>query len=271
MKFGAAIAIVLIVVIIFSLFFCIAKIPTGYTGIVTSFGKVLDFTYDSGIHFKAPWYHVIKMDNRIQKNTASLACFSSDIQEVSMSYTVNYQIDKINAQNIYRNIGKDYYEKVVTPCITESVKIVTAKYTAEELISNRNELALSIEKELSSMLEQYNINIVATSIEDIDFTDAFTDAVEAKQVAQQNKLKAQTESEQKRIEAQATADIQVIEARAKADATIVQAEAEAEANKKISQSLTDNLLQKMYYDRWNGILPTTILGDSSIPIINAGE
>ena len=124
----------------------------------------------------------------------------------------------------------------------EAVKTVSAKYTAEELITDRTRLAMGIEDELSNSLSKYNIELVSTSIEDIDFTDAFTDAVEAKQVAQQNKLRAETEAETK----------------------IIEANAEAYVNETTSESLTDQILQKMYYEKWNGVLPEIVSDGSMI-------
>lgn len=240
------------------------KIPTGHTGIVTSFGKVLDVTLDSGIHAKAPWQSVIKMDNRIQRATETLSCFSADIQEVNMQYTLNYQINSANAMTIYRTIGKDYYEKVIVPTVKEAVKVCVAKYTAEQLIAERVELALAVEKVLTEDLEPYNIIINATSIEDIDFTDAFTTAVEAKQVAQQNKLKAETEAQQKIVEAEAAANVKKVEADAQAYEMVKKAEAEAQAYELVSNSLTDKILSKMYYERWNGQLPEVVTGESTL-------
>ena len=106
-----------------------------------------------------------------------------------MAYTINYQIRKADAMTLYSTVGVAYYDTVVSPNIAEAVKVATARYTAEELVGMRDELANAIELILSEKLEQYNIEVVSTSIEDMDFTDAFTDAVEAKQVAQQNKLR----------------------------------------------------------------------------------
>ena len=110
---------------------CIVKVPTGHTGVVVTFGKVENYTLDSGVHFKAPWQSVIKMDNRIQKETVGLSAFSKDIQEVNMIYTVNYQISKNEAMTIYSTIGKEYYSTVISPSVMEAVKTVTAKYTAD--------------------------------------------------------------------------------------------------------------------------------------------
>ena len=165
----------------------------GHTGVVTTFGKVENYTLEAGVHIINPLSQVTKIDNRTQKETIEMSAFSSDIQEVSVVYTVNYSIDKANAQNLYKTVGLEYYETVIQPKVIENVKKVMANYTAENLVSSRSEVASSIEKSLANDLANYNINLVATSIENLDFTDAFTDAVEAKQVAEQNKLKAQTE------------------------------------------------------------------------------
>lgn len=214
----------------------IKTVPTGSTGIVTTFGRIENITLDAGIHFMAPWKKVVNMDNRTQKQSIEMQCFSSDIQEVSVIYTVNYQINKANAQEIYRTIGKEYFDKIVMPKALEAVKSVFAKYTAEALVASRAGLSKEIEAVLVDDLSKQNIQITATSIENIDFTDAFTNAVEAKQVAEQNKLKAQTEQAQATLEAQAQAERQVIKAQADADASILAAKADAEVAKISSDS-----------------------------------
>lgn len=264
---GGVIAFILAIMALCS----ICKIPTGHTGVVTSFGKVENYTYDAGMHIKAPWKKVIKMDNRVQKQSVELQCFSSDIQEVKIVYTINYQIDKNNAMIIYSTIGKEYYDIAIVPNITESVKVVTARYTAERLVGNRDELALAIEEDLTERLREFNIELVSTSIEDMDFTDAYTNAVEAKQVAQQNKLKAETEAEQKVIEAKANAEVERIKAEGKADAKIIAAEAEAEANKKISKSLDKNVLTNKWYEKWNGEYPQVVSDGGTIIEFPMGE
>jgi regulator of protease activity HflC (stomatin/prohibitin superfamily) len=243
--------------------------------VLTTFGKVEDRTLESGMNFKAPWQNIVKMDNRVQKQTTDLICFSSDIQEVSMKYTVNYQISSKDAMTIYKTIGTDYYNNVIVPNITEAVKTQTAKYNAESLVSDRSELSQMIQDDLTARLANYNIIVVSASIEDMDFTDAFTNAVEAKQVAEQNKLKAETEAQQKIIEANAAAEIKKVNSEADAEAKKiaadaaayeiqVKADAEAEANRKLSQSLTDDLIEYKYYETWNGELPDTVSADTII-------
>ena len=231
----------------------IKSIPTGHTGVVATFGKVEDFTLEAGIHFINPLSRVVKIDNRTQKETVEFSAFSSDIQEVEVVYTLNYSIDKANAQNLYRTVGLNYYETVIQPKVIENVKKVMAQYTAEKLVSSRAEVAQNIEKELTVDLAKYNINVVATSIENFDFTDAFTNAVEAKQVAEQNKLKSQTEAETSVIKAQAEADVKLIEA-----------EATAKANELLTESLTEDILQKLAIEKWDGKMPTVISDGSNI-------
>lgn len=265
---------------------CFATVPTGHTGIITTFGKVEDQTLEAGMHFKLPWQKVINMDNRNQKSTLTLVCFSSDIQEVDVVYTVNYQIEKKNAQNIYKTIGTDYFNTVMTPRINEAVKKMVAHYDAESLIDSREKLSLEIYDVLVADLAAYNVQVVSASIENIDFTDAFTAAVEAKQVAAQNKLKAETEQEQANMEAEKAAERAKINAQAAADAAKIAAEADAEvaktkanaaaevarieadaeeyrkekeaaANKAVAESLTEELLQYFYINGWDGKLPET--------------
>ena len=271
-------------------------IPTGHTGIVTLFGKVEDYTLQSGIHTVNPFARVIEMDNRVQKQTIELSCFSSDIQEVKCSYTLNYQISKENAQEIYKSIGKDYYDTAISPNIAESVKTIVAHYNAEELVANRDKLASEIEALLKQKLTDYYIEVVSTAVEDLDFTDAFTNAVESKQVAVQNKLKAQTEQEQKTMEAKQTAERAKIQAEADKEIARIKAEADAEAsrinaeadlkvqqinadateyvgqkesakNKAISESLTDELLRYYFITQWNGEYPDYYVGSDNISTI----
>lgn len=265
---GIVLAIVGAVLIAVS---CARFVPTGYTGIVTTFGKVENYTLDAGIEFMAPWKKVVKMDNRTQKVTVDLTFFSSDIQEVQATYTINYQISKADAMTIYSTVGKDYYDKIIAPTVMESVKIVGAQYTAEELVGNRNELAMGIEADLTEKLIQNNIVVKGTAIEDMDFTDAFTNAVEAKQVAAQNKLKAETEAAQKVVEAEAAAEVKRIQTDAEAYEVKVRAEAEAEANRKIAESLTEGLIDYTYATGWDGKLPTYMMGEGTVPVMNVGD
>ena len=270
-KFAGVVAAILAVVLM--VISCFVTIPTGYTGIMTTFGKVDNRTLEAGLNFKAPWQKIVKMDNREQKVTFDFPAFSSDIQQVQVLGSFTFSINQNTAMNLYREVGTKYVDILVNPRVVENVKTVFSRYNAEELISSREILSGEILTLLVEDLKDKGINILSVAIEDIDFTDAFTNAIEAKQVATQNKLKAETEQEQKiieaeaeaerkRIEANAAAEVKMIEADAFAYETITKAEAEAEANEMISTSLTNEILNKMYYDSWDGVLPKYIGGDS---------
>ena len=236
----------LVVFAVFTSFGCIASVDTGHTGVLTVFGRVEDRTFDAGFHVKAPWEKVIQMDNRVQKAVVDLECFSSDIQEVTCKYTLNYKINKANAQKLYSSIGLDYYSTAITPTVAESVKTIMAHYTAEELIGSRDNLAASVEELLVKELTKYDIEVVSTAIEDLDFTDTFTNAVEAKQVAAQNKLKA--EIEQAQAVKQAQADAEVAKTKAEADAEVAKMKAQADAEVAKIQAEADMEVAKIGAD-----------------------
>jgi len=259
---------------------CIAFVPTGHTGILVTFGRVEDKTLPAGIAFVAPWQSVVKMDNRLQERTEDLLCFSSDIQEVSVSLGVGYRINQQNAMTLYKEVGKKYEDTIVSPLLQEVVKTVVAKYTASELVSSRSEANQRMTNQLGAALAAYNIDLDYISIKNIDFTDTFTDAVEAKVKAEQEKEQAETEAEKKKIEAEAAAQAAIIEAQAEAekskaaaDAELYVAEKRAEANRELSGSLSDQLLEyrkiEEVLSRWNGELPQYMGGESSVPILGS--
>lgn len=279
--FGVIALVVALVLIGIS---CFSSIPTGYTGILTTFGRVENETMEAGFHLKAPWQSIVKMNNQEQRKSFTLEAFSSDIQQVNVSGSINYNIDKTTAMTLYREVGTDYSDTLIIPRLYENTKAVFSHYKAEELISNRDALSDEIRDKMIDDLKSYGVNVLSISIEDVDFTDAFTTAVEAKQVASQNKLKAETEQEQQTMEARAAAERRQIEAEAQAEVERInadaeayriktQSEAEAEANKKIAESLSEQLIEYNYANSWNGQLPSTFVGDGdAIPVIQtSGE
>ena len=271
-------------VVVILLCCCITTVPTGYTGIVTTFGRVENRTLDAGLHLKSPFQRIVKMDNRTQKAVETLQAFSSDIQQVDISIAVNYSIDQSTAETLYKTVGKEYYEKLVYPRLLENTKAVFSKYSAEMLVACREQLSSEISALVVDDIAQYGINVSSISVQDIDFTDAFTNAVEAKQVAAQNKLTAETEQAQLTMQAEQEARRQVIKAEADAqqakiaaqadlEVTKIQADAaeyagqkEAAKNKAIAQSLTAELVRYYYIQQWDGKLPTTMLGENMIPL-----
>lgn len=264
---------------------CISYVPTGHTGIVTTFGKVHDETRDAGLTIHAPWESIIKMDNREQRVAFNLQAFSRDIQQVDIQGSINININKSTAMILYREVGTDYINIFVTPRIQEDVKIVIAQYTAENLIENRQAASDAIYELIKAELTDKGINVISLALENVDFTDAFEAAVEAKQVATQEKQRAQTEQERMTMEEEAKAKRSVIIANAEAERAKIAAQAdlevvkiqaeaalyagekEAEMNKRISEALTDELIQYYWIKQWNGKLPT-VSTDNAMPLLD---
>lgn len=272
---GRIIAIAVPVLVLVVFLSSVRIVPTGHTGIVTTFGKVEEASLESGPNFVLPWQKVVNLDNRVQKVNINTEAFSSDIQQVQVSATINYSINSQTAYTLYKTVGRNYYDNIILPRALENIKAVFANYTAENLIAHREFLSEEILSAMKSDMENYGITVNDISIEDIDFTDAFTDAVEAKQVAAQEKLTAQTKQEQLTMEQEEQAKRDVIAAQAELEVTKIQAESayyagekEAEVNKKIAESLTPELVQYYYVQRWNGQMPTTILGEGNSFMLN---
>jgi regulator of protease activity HflC (stomatin/prohibitin superfamily) len=281
-KSGKKVLWLLSIPVVFGLVFSmVTYVPTGYTGILVTFGKVSPNTLESGAAWKSPFQQLVLMDNRVQKVSGVAAAFSKDIQQVDVTYSVNYEIDQSTAFNLYKTVGTTYFDTVVTPRLLENIKGVTSKYTAENLVENRTELSVKITEILMQEMLEYGINIKIVNIENIDFTDAFTDAVEAKQVAEQTLIKTRTEQEQEIVIANAEAEKKIIAAQAEADSIRIAAEAEAEririeaeaqaeANRVLAESLSDAVLRYQTIMQWDGVLPR-FMSDDGTPLIELGE
>ena len=273
--------LVVIVLVLGALaYFCTTQVPTGYTGILTTFGKVEDRTLEAGFHLKSPAQRVAFMDNREQKSTFVTQAFSSDIQQVDISGSINFSINKTTAMTLFKEVGTDYFNTLVLPRMLENTKAIFSKYSAEKLVAARDSLSDQIRANLSEEMNRYGINIISISLEDIDFTDAFTNAVEEKQVAEQTKLRVITEqaqqtsvaeAEAKRRVISATAELEAEQKKAEAEAYAIRtrAEAEAAANKLVAESITAPLIEYVKWSGWNGQWPSTMVGGAeALPVLN---
>ena len=248
-------------------FSAVTIVPAGNSGVVVTLGKVDDRALDSGLHFKVPFVQsVVMMNNKIQKCEVESNSVSKDLQTVSSAVAVNFHITSDSAADIYRTIGVQYQDTVLQPAIQEAVKSVSAQYTAEELITKRTAVGDEIASALTEKVSEYGVIIDKFNIVNFEFSEEFNVAIEQKQVAEQNYLKAQTEKEQQIMEAEADAKKQLIAAEAEAEAKLKKAEAEAEANEKINASLNGNILTYQQIQKWDGKYPSVVSSDSSILI-----
>lgn len=261
-------------------------ISAGHTGVVSTFGKVSENVLQEGFNTKLPWQKVTKMDNRIVKLEVFTEAFSSDLQTVSVNLAVGYRVDPNMSYYIIKNIGKKYEDVLITPAVHEVMKSIVATYTAEKSIANRNTISQSLLEDLSAKLKPSGIYISDINIIDFDFSDTYINAIEAKQVAEQELQKARTQQEQLTMEQEAKAERQKIEAAAAAEVARIKAEAEAEVikinadanayageleaqvNEKIAASLTDTLVEYFKIEQWDGKLPEVTGTDT---IIKMGE
>lgn len=250
--------IVVTVIILFALLIVILNsfttVSAGHTGVVTTFGKVSEAVLSEGLHFKIPFIqNIILIDNRVQKAEASCSSASKDLQTVSSTIAVNYKVLNSYSASVYKNIGMDYETVIITPAIQECVKAVTAKFTAEELITNRQTVGDQMMELLKNKIGNYGIDIQIFNITAFDFTDEYNAAIEAKQTAQQNALKAEQDLQRIKVEA---------------EQTIARAKAEAEAYRLKSEQLTPEIIISNYIEKWDGKLPTVASGDGGTMMID---
>lgn len=254
---GIIIGIIILIAIV--LFASITTVPTGYVGVKTRFGEVQDDVIQEGLNTKVPFIEkIVKIDCRTKKAELESNSASKDLQDVSLKIAVNYNVNKDSANKLYQEVGVDYEQIIVQPAILESIKAVTAQYTAEQLITNRQEVSNLMQDTLKGKLEGKGFNIVDLSITDLNFSDAYNKAIEEKQVAQQNAQKAEYELEQAKIDN---------------EKKIENAKTESEVMALQNEQITENTLrlkaleiQQKAIEKWNGQLPTTT--SDAIPFLN---
>lgn len=247
-KYGL-IGIVLLVLFFGSWF----SVGAGQIGVVTRFGAVNRVAYP-GVGFKLPLLEgVTKMDTRTQKDQVDAQAASQDLQSVKSTIAVNYHLDGNKAVDVYQNIGPDYQDKIIAPAIQNTFKSITAKYTAEQLITQREAVRIQAEGGLKDQLAQYHVVVENFNIVNFDFSPEFNTAIEQKQVASQ-----QVETAKQTL-AKTQVDAQIAKSQA-------QGQADAQAALKNTGALSPEYLQFLAVQKWNGVLPTYTGGN--IPFVN---
>lgn len=248
--------------IIISLFASFKSIPTGFVGVKTRFGQVQNSMLNEGLNFKIPYIEkIVLMDCRTQKIEYTMEASSKDLQKISnFKVAVNFNISKETANTLYREVGTDYKTIIVEPAIQEAMKATIANYTAEELITKRNEVSNFALTSLTDKLSNKGITLSSLNIIDLSFSNEFDAAVEKKQIVEQQTQQAKYELEKAKVEN---------------EKKIENAKAEAEVMKQQNSEITDKTLelkkleiQQKLIEKWNGILPTTITGSDVSSIFN---
>ncbi len=264
--------VTIVIVALIVLFSAFTVVPAGSTGVVVALGKVSESPLQEGLHLKIPLVQTVEIiSNKIQKVEVDAPAVSKDLQSISSSIAVNFRVGNKSSAYIYKNIGRDYQSVVLLPAVQESMKSVTAKYTAEELITERAQVGQEVQEALSNKVSNYGVVIEKFNIVNFEFSTEFDKAIEAKQVAEQNLIKTKTEQEQAIVIAEAEAKKKLIEAEAEAKAILQKAEAQAEANRKIAASLSDEMIEYAKVEKWNGELPVATGGNTFMDISGVTE
>jgi regulator of protease activity HflC (stomatin/prohibitin superfamily) len=228
------------IVILFTTGFPITIVQAGHRGVPHRFGKVFDHTIDEGIHWVGFFTRVTHFEVRTKKIEVEADSASKDLQSVQTTIALNYHVDRDNAHKLYQEIGVMYNDRILQPAIQESVKSATAQYTAEEMITKRPEVKALIQHELEARMANRYIVVDEFSIVDFSFSKEFDEAIEMKQTAEQQALKAERDLDRIKLEAQ-----QAIET----------AKAEAESLRLQKQQITPDLIQLRWIEKWDGELP----------------
>jgi prohibitin 2 len=253
-------------------------VEAGHRGVLLKFGAVdTSASLNEGIHFVVPFRdNVIPLEVRTQKIEENAASASGDLQDVSTQVALNYHVDPNTAPNLFQQLGFDYASRVVSPAIQESVKQVTARYNAENLITNRETVKGEIETQIEQRLGPYGIDVETISITEFQFSEQFRRAVEAKVEAEQRALQAtndlrRIEIEAQQAEARAIGEQQSNIARAEGvrQAAVLQAQGEAQAIQIVEAQLRENprYLEWLKTQRWDGVLPLVTGGTGATPFI----
>jgi regulator of protease activity HflC (stomatin/prohibitin superfamily) len=252
----------LIVIIILAIFFFSATtVKSGYRGVLLQLGAVKPTILTEGFHFKIPFIQTVQpFEVRVQKEESSQTAASKDLQMVTANVAVNYSVDPGAVNTLYQEVGLDYRSLIVDPAIAESLKAVTAQYTAEELISKRPEVSAKVKEMLAVKLTKYYMILEEINIKEFAFSEEFNKAIESKQTAEQNALRAQRDLERIKIEA---------------EQKVAQAGAEAEALRLKKQEVTPELIQlkqievqEKALEKWDGRLPSVTGGATPFIDVN---
>lgn len=269
--------------------FSFQTINPGEIAVVKHLGEITHVR-DSGTHFDLWFINAYDYyDTKVQDVEITTAAYSSDAQTMDVAMTLQYQIDAEKVITIANQYGKlSALEARITSIATAQTKSVLSKYKAMDIIADRAAVSPAVEQAIKGAIgEEYCVNVQTVELINIDFSDAFEQAVEKKMIAEQEKLQAEyendkkiaqakaeadaqvkkaeaekeiakAEAEAKKVQAEADAEIKRIQAEAEAEAKKVAADAEAYANEKIAQSITPELLDKIYAENWDGKLPSVV-------------
>jgi regulator of protease activity HflC (stomatin/prohibitin superfamily) len=234
----------LIILVLLSSFFVVVN--AGERGVLMRFGQVQPQVLGEGLHTIIPIVNTVqKLSVRVQNQEISAEASSKDLQEVYTDVALNWHIVPMEANVIFQEIGDKLaiVQRIINPAVEEVLKAVMAKYTAEEIVTRRNEVKSEVDSLLTERLAAYHIAVDDISLVHVRFSNRFRDAVEAKQIAEQEAKRA---------------EFVALKAKRDAEAQLNLAKGEAEAQRLLRENLTSEMLQRQAIAKWNGTLPLIV-------------
>ena len=255
------VAAVIVATVLIGVSGAFGTVGAGQRGVLLRFGAVTGTIHQEGLYFKVPFMEeVILMSTQINKYTAPATSSSKDLQVVSTEVTLNYQLRGEAVGQVYRDLRRDYENRVIQPYIQEAVKSTTAQYNAEELITQRPAVRSALQGMLATQLGPRGLDVVQLSITDFQFSAAFQNAIEAKVTAVQQALEA--ENALRRVEFEAKQQIE--QARAEAKGLELQ---KAQVTTELIE-LRQIEVQRAAVDKWNGVMPTVVTSGGPVPMLD---
>lgn len=243
------------------LFASFTVISAGHTGVQVTLGEVNPAPLTEGVHFVNPISSVKDVDVRLQKAELKGAnAGTKDLQVVHTDIVVNFRLDPLKVPHIYKEYGLNVDEKVLGPGINEAFKSVTGHYTSEELVTKRDLVSQEILQHLVDKMAPFNITVSNISLVNFGFSQAYQQAIEAKVIATQQTAKAEQDLARIKVEAAS----RVAQAKGEAEAISIQAQA-------IQSNGGQNYVQLQWIEKWDGKLPTTVLGSDSKTLMNISK
>lgn len=259
-------------------------VPSGHVGVVRTLGAVQSEEFGEGFHFKKPFLDKVhKMDIRLTAASSKASAASKDLQVVQTQVTMQYSLVGPASPDIYQKIGKREVVSLtlIEPAIQESVKAVTAKYTAEQLVTKRAEVKAQIQEAIKNFvvvtlvekgLPGNALEIANIAITDFDFSPEFNRAIEMKVKAEQEALQAKNEKQKRVTQAEAAYEEKKLAAEATAFAIEAESVARAEAIEREAKAIKANpqIIDLRVAEKWDGILPK-FTGGGVVPFINVDK
>jgi regulator of protease activity HflC (stomatin/prohibitin superfamily) len=251
----AVVAIIAIVVV--SVAGCgIKVVDTGQRGVKTRFGEITSTSLPEGLYFYNPiTSNIIEIDTRVQRQDGDTESYTRDVQQAHIKYTLNYRLQQDKAHIVYRDVGRDWEQKLIPQVVLGTLKEVVGKWDAVDLIANRDKAGATTFEAMRAKFAERFVEVSRFEITDIAYTHEFENSVEAKVIAQQKAIEEQNHTKQ--IEEQARQKV-------------LSAEAEAKSMQIRAEALEQNakLVEWEAVQKWNGVLPQYMLGGGATPFIN---